>query len=1253
MTIINPNSIAGITSVTAQAGVMNFYKSDGTLGSLQLNGCNFNTTNGISTFNNLNVGGTLTYEDVKNVDSVGIISARTSIHVGAGISAVGIITGTSFRGDGSQLTGIGLVSDAQENTVAGTNAGDSFSGTSAINNTIYGYDAGTNITSGDKNTLVGHKAGDAITTGSFNEAFGGMALSALQTADSNTAVGYGACGSVTTGSNTGIGFETLNIASTGSNNTGCGFQALRLLGAGSYNVAYGYKSLWACGQSSGGNKNTAVGYRAGDGISSGENNICIGYYADASAATVSNEITIGDANINKLRVPGIGLTVTSEGLNLAGAAEFTGIVTASSYRGDGSALTGIASTEFVHAQTLAVVGISSISDVLKFPTNVSSTPSASGNVHIYRHDNQLKMCGGSGILFEEGGFSRWWVSSGALHPHSGTHNNLGNTTDRVGNAYIQTSVDLIDNAKLKIGTGDDLEIFHDASHSRIHNNTGLLLLECDGTGIEINSGASTENMAKFLKDGAVELYHNNSKKFETSSAGVTITGDLTVTGSAPGGASTGQLYVNAKNGSGSASDTGENVYAGYRSGSALASGAAENAFYGWEAGRYVTTGDYNTFLGPQAGENTTTSSNNTAIGSEAFRSNQTGASNTAVGKSALKATTGDNNVAIGHDAMVTNTSGAGNIAIGKLAFRSNSSGGENTIVGHQAAQVNTSNRNTCLGNNALYSNTTGYDNVVIGRYAMMLANSGNSTGTQGCTVIGTNAMYTGGGDGNIVIGSGAAYNFTTAHSNTIIGGAAFDANQGGLYTVAIGNNCLGAHNGSSENTAIGSQCGVSMTNGTENVLIGRECYGNATGGSYNVCLGKGALGGSTGNNPHSNVVIGRNAGRLITGAYNVVLGRAAGYDLTGSSNIIMGYEAAYNQTTAQENVVIGHECAKTNALTTGQNVFIGAHCAKNIHVSSGSVVAIGAYALENYDGYSGGSYGGWTVAIGPGAFNDLQNTRQSVAIGNQAGNKNNPTVGNLHEGANVFIGGGAGADGSTTSTAGVHIGRNSYSSGNNKTGANNISIGVRSLEQCTSGQHNVCIGTFAGYRITTANNTVAIGYLAGYAYDTSNATQTGDQCVFIGGYAHSSSTSVSYENVFGYDGTGKGSSTTFIRGSNGVYQQNNSSSWSTTSDIRIKKNVVDNNVGLDAIEKIRVRNFEYRTKEEIVDFDNPDAVHCDKPGTQLGVIAQEIQEHLPDVVELQSTGAYTVNPDNMTWYLVNAVKELSAEVKALKAQLNS
>ena len=70
--------------------------------------------------------------------------------------------------------------------------------------------------------------------------------------------------------------------------------------------------------------------------------------------------------------------------------------------------------------------------------------------------------------------------------------------------------------------------------------------------------------------------------------------------------------------------------------------------------------------------------------------------------------------------------------------------------------------------------------------------------------------------------------------------------------------------------------------------------------------------------------------------------------------------------------------------------------------------------------------------------------------------------------------------------------------------------------------------------------------------------------------------------------------------------------------------------------------------DEIVDFENPDAVVVKKEGLQLGVIAQEIQEILPDVVKQETTGALSVTPDNMTWYLVNAVKELAAEVEKLK-----
>ena len=56
---------------------------------------------------NVSVGGVLTYEDVTNIDSVGIVTARTGIKVLAGgINAVGVVTATSFVGSGTSLTGI-------------------------------------------------------------------------------------------------------------------------------------------------------------------------------------------------------------------------------------------------------------------------------------------------------------------------------------------------------------------------------------------------------------------------------------------------------------------------------------------------------------------------------------------------------------------------------------------------------------------------------------------------------------------------------------------------------------------------------------------------------------------------------------------------------------------------------------------------------------------------------------------------------------------------------------------------------------------------------------------------------------------------------------------------------------------------------------------------------------------------------------------------------------------------------------------
>ena len=152
----------------------------------------------------------------------------------------------------------------------------------------------------------------------------------------------------------------------------------------------------------------------------------------------------------------------------------------------------------------------------------------------------------------------------------------------------------------------------------------------------------------------------------------------------------------------------------------------------------------------------------------------------------------------------------------------------------------------------------------------------------------------------------------------------------------------------------------------------------------------------------------------------------------------------------------------------------------------------------------------------------------------------------------------------------------------------------------------------------------------------------------IGMNARNTAVDNDYEIVIGRDATGKGANTGFMLASSGMYQSNNSADWSTTSDRRIKKNIVDNNEGLSKIENVRVRNFEYKTHDEITDFDNPAAAVVEKEGVQLGVIAQELEEIIPEAVSTTSDGVKVVDKDRLTWHLVNAVKELSAKITALE-----
>jgi len=594
--------------------------------------------------------------------------------------------------------------------------------------------------------------------------------------------------------------------------------------------------------------------------------------------------------------------------------------------------------------------------------------------------------------------------------------------------------------------------------------------------------------------------------------------------------------------------------------------------------------------------------------------------------------TGSNNVAVGHGSLNKLTSGYGNSVLGRTAGLEMLGGHSNTLMGYEAG----------------YNITSGNSNAAFGYLALKTL-----TGNAGCVAVGSNALQACTGADNCAVGFAAGQQLAGGTNNCLFGSSAGLMIQEGDHNIAIGRDALrmGSSSNVNYNVVAGNYSLNQLTNAYNNVVIGYNCSGSNT-----------MTGGSSW---HSNVVIGYQAGNIVPStSSNIVIGKytCSSSGTNHSDNIVMGTNAGkYLGNYSNNCIILGQEAAQNAGYGSGSNhayswthsIAIGYRAFYNATGAPDAVVAIGSNCLKEHKGGGDGSSGGYIVAMGQQALSTCEHMRHTVAVGNDAGAYWNPVVGNQHEGGAVFVGGGAGRYGGTAPSL-IAIGRNAgqASSANPMSGPHNLCIGSRAGEKLRDGENNTVIGgNYAALFLQTGDWNTILGSLAGYGYDTNNSIQSGSYCTQIGAYSKSSGASNNYENCFGYGITGKGANTTHIRGS--AYNSNNSSSWSTTSDERIKKNIVDNNTGLDAIEKIRVRNFEYRTKNEITDFDNPDAVVVEKEGLQLGVIAQEIKDILPDVVKQNTTGAYAVDPDNLTWYLVNAVKELSAEVKSLKAQLNS
>ena len=156
---------------------------------------------------------------------------------------------------------------------------------------------------------------------------------------------------------------------------------------------------------------------------------------------------------------------------------------------------------------------------------LSENPDVEENIQVYI----------DGVYQEQSTYS---VSGNILtldaNPASGTTVEVSIGTRNVTLANLEDlsmtgDLSLVDNKKLLIGTGNDLQIYHDSNNS---------IIEDAGTGhVQVRSGTFTVGNAAMTKVSAVfnsgtsqDFYYNNVKKFETTSAGASVTGDLVISG---------------------------------------------------------------------------------------------------------------------------------------------------------------------------------------------------------------------------------------------------------------------------------------------------------------------------------------------------------------------------------------------------------------------------------------------------------------------------------------------------------------------------------------------------------------------------------------------------------------------------------------------------------------------------------------------------------------------------------------------------
>ncbi|HAX48048.1 MAG TPA: tail fiber domain-containing protein [Ignavibacteria bacterium] len=339
--------------------------------------------------------------------------------------------------------------------------------------------------------------------------------------------------------------------------------------------------------------------------------------------------------------------------------------------------------------------------------------------------------------------------------------------------------------------------------------------------------------------------------------------------------------------------------------------------------------------------------------------------------------------------------------------------------------------------------------------------------------------------------------------------------------------------------------------------------------------------GTTGNNTFVGINSGNftMGGTIYQGSFNTGVGNLSLFSLTtGSSNSAFGTYSLYANTTGYENSAFGESSLSTN--TTGF---------RNS--------AFGYYSLHSNTTGNGNS------AFGLSSLRFNTTGLNNSAFGFEALNYN--TTG-IYNSAFGFISLYSNTTGFNNSAFGYYsLVRNtegwnnsafgSYTLENNTTGTQNSAFGSNSLANNTTGFSNTAFGFRAGDLITTGSNNIAIGILAQVPSGTaSNQIRLGN-------------TSITYAGI--------------------------QVAWTVTSDRRLKNNILNSNLGLSFINKLRPVSYT--------------RINDASGKTEYGLIAQEVEDALKQententgMLTVTDEGEYQLRYNDLLAPMIKAIQEL-------------